>query len=76
KEKRKDFYNFNDRYSLPKNLGENQTQKPKGKFSVGDKIYSEAFGFGRVLNVNGKHLQIVFEKSAIKTLLEDFVDVA
>lgn len=76
REKGKEFYNFNDHYKLPKNFGEKREEKPKGKFSVGDKIYSEAFGFGRVLNVNGKHLQIVFEKSAIKTLLEDFVEAA
>jgi DNA helicase-2/ATP-dependent DNA helicase PcrA len=48
----------------------------QSKFSVGQKIHHEVFGFGRVLNINGKHLQIVFEKSAIKTLLEDFVKAA
>ncbi len=48
----------------------------KGKFSVGDKVNHPAFGVGRVLNVNGKHVQIVFEKAAIKTLLEDFVEAA
>jgi DNA helicase-2/ATP-dependent DNA helicase PcrA len=46
------------------------------KFGVGDKIYHNVFGYGRVLNVNGKHLQIVFEKSAIKTLLEDYISAA
>ncbi len=46
------------------------------KFSVGDKIFHADFGYGRVININGKHLQIVFEKSAIKTLLDDFVQKA
>ncbi len=46
------------------------------KFTVGDKIFHQDFGYGRVINVNGRHLQIVFEKSAIKTLLEDFVEKA
>ncbi len=46
----------------------------QNKFSVGDKVNHPVFGFGRVLNINGKHLQIVFEKAAIKTLLEDFIE--
>jgi len=51
-------------------------EKPKSKFSVGDKVTHPVFGFGRVLNVNGQHVQIVFEKAAIKTLLEDFIEKA
>lgn len=46
------------------------------KYSVGDKIFHNDFGYGRVININGRHLQIVFEKSAIKTVLEDFVEKA
>ena len=46
------------------------------KFGVGDRIFHQKFGYGRVLNINGKHLQIVFEKSSIKTLLEDYVNAA
>ncbi len=50
--------------------------KKESKFSVGDKVTHKSFGVGRVLNVKGKHLQIVFEKSAIKTLLDEFVEAA
>lgn len=50
--------------------------KKENKFSVGDKVTHQTFGVGRVLNVKGKHLQIVFEKSAIKTLVDDFVEAA
>jgi DNA helicase-2/ATP-dependent DNA helicase PcrA len=71
----KDRYTIENRKTWNKSE-ENNNKKPASKFSVGDKIYHDTFGFGRVLNVNGKHLQIVFEKSAIKTLLEDFVNVA
>lgn len=67
-----------DEYPFLKQKKVSSFNKPatNSKFSVGDKIHHETFGFGRVLNINGKHLQIVFEKSAIKTLLEDFVDAA
>lgn len=51
-------------------------EKAERKFSVGDKVKHKSFGIGRVLNVKGKHLQIVFEKSAIKTVVEDFVESA
>ncbi len=51
-----------------KKMFENSSQ-----FSVGEKIFHEDFGYGRVININGNKLQIVFEKSAIKTLSEDFV---
>ena len=57
-------------------VGKKKMFENSSKFSVGDKIFHEDFGYGRVINVNGKHLQIVFEKSAIKTLLEDFVQKA
>lgn len=50
--------------------------RKEAKFAVGDKVVHETFGIGRVLNIKGKHLQIVFEKSAIKTLLDDFVKAA
>ncbi len=46
------------------------------KFSIGDKIFHSDFGYGRIISVNGRHLQIVFEKSAIKTVLDDFVEKA
>jgi DNA helicase-2/ATP-dependent DNA helicase PcrA len=46
------------------------------KFSIGDKVVHSDFGVGRIISVNGRHLQIVFEKSAIKTVLDDFVEKA
>lgn len=72
----------NDKFIIPSSENGFETGKKKlfndrgSKFSVGDKIFHADFGYGRIININGHHLQIVFEKSAIKTLLEDFVEPA
>ncbi len=48
-------------------------EKYKSNFSVGERVFHDEFGYGRVIKISGRHLQIVFEKAAIKTLLDDFV---
>lgn len=69
-------YNKSLKEKLANKRAENSTASnttsPAG-FRVGDKIRHTKFGVGRVLNVNGKHLQIVFEEGSIKTLVEDYV---
>lgn len=62
--------------SLENNFSTEKLKDKNAKFTVGDKVNHPAFGVGRVLKVNGKHVQIVFEKAAIKTLLEDFIEKA
>ena len=43
------------------------------KFSVRERIFHQKFGYGRILEISGKHLKIAFEKSSTRTLLEDYV---
>ncbi len=62
--------------SLENNFSTTKNKTEGSKFTVGDKVIHPAFGVGRVLKVSGKHIQIVFEKAAIKTLLEDFIEKA
>lgn len=51
--------------------------KPKTSgFQHGERIFHQKFGYGRILEVSGKHLKIKFEKTDTKILMEDYVKKA
>ncbi|MCB9969747.1 MAG: UvrD-helicase domain-containing protein [Geminicoccaceae bacterium] len=45
-------------------------------FSVGDRIFHQKFGYGRVAAVDGNKLEIAFEKSGVKKVISSFVEAA
>ncbi len=45
-------------------------------FAVGERVFHDKFGYGTVEDVDGNKLEIVFEKSGTKKVLDSFVDRA
>ncbi|MEZ5863947.1 MAG: 3'-5' exonuclease, partial [Geminicoccaceae bacterium] len=45
-------------------------------FSIGDRIFHQKFGYGRVAAVDGNKLEIAFEKSGVKKVISSFVEAA
>ncbi len=48
----------------------------KGSFRVGDRVFHQRFGYGRVEQVDDDRLEISFEKAGRKTVLGSFVEQA
>ncbi len=46
------------------------------KFGVGERIFHQKFGYGRVLIVDGNKLEISFEKAGTKKVMDSFVEEA
>lgn len=45
-------------------------------FSRGDKVFHEKFGYGKIINIDGHKLDIAFEKSGQKRVMDSFVQKA
>jgi len=45
-------------------------------FSVGDRIFHQKFGYGRVTAVDGDKLEITFDKAGTKKVVASFVEAA
>jgi len=43
------------------------------RFTKNERIFHQKFGYGRVLSVNGDHIEIEFEKAGRKKVLADFI---
>ena len=41
--------------------------------AIGSRVYHESFGYGRVKNVEGRKLEIIFDKAGYKRLTKDYV---
>ena len=56
-----------------------QGNKPGGtsrSFDVGDRIFHQKFGYGRILVIDGNKLEIAFEKAGTKKVMDSFVEEA
>ncbi len=47
-----------------------------GAVGVGDRVFHQKFGYGRILAVELNKLEIIFEKAGIKKVIDSFVDPA
>jgi DNA helicase-2/ATP-dependent DNA helicase PcrA len=47
-----------------------------GSFSVGDRIFHQKFGYGRINAVDGNKLEIAFDKAGTKKVIASFVEAA
>ena len=47
-----------------------------GEFAVGDRVFHQKFGYGRIRAVDGNKLEIDFEKSGRKKVVGNFVEAA
>ena len=44
--------------------------------AIGARVYHESFGYGRVKNIEGNKLEIMFDKFGYRRLLKDYVKTA
>ncbi len=47
-----------------------------GAVGVGDRVFHQKFGYGRILAVEINKLEIIFEKAGIKKVIDSFVEPA
>jgi DNA helicase-2/ATP-dependent DNA helicase PcrA len=47
---------------------------PTSAFAVGERVFHQKFGYGRVIGVDENRLDIAFEKAGEKRLLDSFVE--
>jgi DNA helicase-2/ATP-dependent DNA helicase PcrA len=45
-----------------------------GKFQLGDRVFHQKFGYGKILFVDGNKLEVEFEKAGTKKVIDSFVD--
>ena len=55
---------------------EPRTNGGNASFGVGDRIFHQKFGYGRILIVDGSKLEIAFEKAGTKKVMDSFVEEA
>ena len=47
-----------------------------GNYNVGDRVFHQKFGYGRILTVDGDKLEIAFDKAGTKKIIDRFVQPA
>ncbi len=56
---------------------ERKVQSESGEILTrGDRIFHEKFGYGKIVNIDGHKLDIAFEKSGMKRVMDNFVSKA
>ena len=58
---------------------ENWSSKPRkslGDFQIGDRVFHDKFGYGRVEAIDDSKLEIAFDKAGRKKVLDSFVQPA
>ena len=43
------------------------------EFSASDRVFHDKFGYGRIVQIKGEQLKIVFDHTGLKTVLADYV---
>jgi DNA helicase-2/ATP-dependent DNA helicase PcrA len=69
-------YTGNNLYSsTPKKVPEHKATSPEG-FSIGQRIFHIKFGYGKIFAISGDQLDIAFEKSGSKKVIDRYVNEA
>ncbi len=48
-------------------------KKATSKYTIGERVFHEKFGYGNIEEINGTKLQVAFEKSGDKSIMDNFV---
>ncbi|MCE7886544.1 MAG: DNA helicase II [Alphaproteobacteria bacterium PRO2] len=63
-------------YSGGRQVEARRVTATKSEFSRGDKVFHDKFGYGEVINVEGHKLDVRFDHSDIKRVMDSFVEKA
>jgi DNA helicase-2/ATP-dependent DNA helicase PcrA len=47
---------------------------PASAFDIGERIFHQKFGYGRITSIDGNKLEISFEKAGVKKVVDSFVE--
>jgi len=50
------------------------SKKDSGKLAVGNRIFHQKFGYGKVVSADGNKLEVAFEKAGTKKIIDSFVE--
>lgn len=71
-----EFVRNNPSYNKPNIEKSSKAVVSDSKFYVGVRVFHVKFGYGRVVNITGNQLDVNFEKSGNKKVIESYVEVA
>ena len=52
------------------------TKRKEGDFEIGQRIFHDKFGYGRIRNIEGEKVEIAFDKAGVKKLISSFIKPA
>ena len=55
------------------NKAKQAAKNATSSISIGARVYHESFGYGRVKNIEGNKLEIIFDKAGYKKLMKDYI---
>ena len=55
------------------NKARQEAKNKTSNIAIGARVYHESFGYGRVKNIEGNKLEIIFDKAGYKRLMKDYV---
>jgi DNA helicase II / ATP-dependent DNA helicase PcrA len=51
-------------------------ESTSGKFTIGKRVFHVKFGYGKIIDINGNQLEVSFDKSGRKKVVESYVEAA
>ena len=64
------------RDKLPNSAFQDSFDTPSQNFELGARVFHQKFGYGKILHIDGNKLEVSFEKSSTKKVMDSFVEKA
>ena len=71
KEYQSSYAGYNSWHNM--NKAKQAAKNATSSISIGARVYHESFGYGRVKNIEGNKLEIIFDKAGYKKLMKDYI---
>ena len=71
KEYQSSYVGYNSWHNM--NKAKQAAKNATSSISIGARVYHESFGYGRVKNIEGNKLEIIFDKAGYKKLMKDYI---
>lgn len=71
KEYQSSYADYNSWHNM--NKAKQAAKNATSSISIGARVYHESFGYGRVKNIEGNKLEIIFDKAGYKKLMKDYI---
>ena len=71
KEYNKSYYGYNSYSNM--NKAKQAAKNATSEIAIGSRVYHETFGYGKVRDIEGNKVEIIFDKVGYKRLLKDYI---